>query len=200
MDYIIVIIVLYLIGAISPAMIITQKVLGIDIREVNSKSAGTSNTVMTIGVKYGSLVGILDLLKGLIPVLILKFLFPDNEIIWFVGGLSAVIGHIYPLHMGFHGGKGTATFGGLVLAISPLYALGFVILFVILTVVIDYIAISTLVVIISIPIGMYFQDYSYISIALVSLYVLLSFYKHINNYIRIYRHEEVGLKAALLKN
>lgn len=200
MNYLIVMIILYLIGAISPAMIITQKVLGIDIRDVNSKNAGTSNAVITIGVKYGSLVGMLDLLKGLLPVLILKLLFPDNEIIWFVGGLSAVIGHIFPFHMGFQGGKGTATFGGLILAISPLYALGFIIIFIILTVVIDYIAISTIVVITTIPIGMYLQDYSYISITLVSLYVLLSYYKHINNYIRIYKREELGLKAALIRN
>ena len=64
MEYIVVIIILYLIGAINPAVLITQKVLGIDIREVNSKSAGTSNAVITLGLKYGTLVGVLDILKG----------------------------------------------------------------------------------------------------------------------------------------
>ena len=199
MNYIIVIIILYFIGAVSPAKIITEKVLGVDIRDVNSKSAGTSNAVMTLGVKYGSLVGILDLLKGLAPVLILRFLFPNNDIIWFVGGLSAVVGHIYPIHMGFHGGKGTATFGGMLFAIAPLYTLGLVILFTILTVLIDYIAVSTLIIILLVPIGMYFEDYSYISIILVSLYVLLSFHKHYINFKRIYKKEEVGLKKAFSK-
>ena len=200
MEYLIVIIVLYLIGAISPAVLITQKVLGIDIREVNSKSAGTSNAVITLGLKYGTLVGILDILKGAIPVLILRLIFPNNDIIWFVGGLSAVIGHIYPIHLGFHGGKGTATFGGLLFAVAPVYALGLLIIFAILTVALDYIAVSTLLVIIVVPIAMYFQHYSYISIVLVSLYVILSFYKHFNNYVRIYKKQEVGLRATFSKD
>ena len=199
MNYIIVIIILYFIGAVNPAKIITHKVLGVDIRDVNSKSAGTSNAVMTLGMKYGSLVGLLDLIKGFVPVLILRLLFPDNDIIWFVGGLSAVVGHIYPIHMGFHGGKGTATFGGILLAVAPLYALILFVAFAILTIVLDYIAVSTLIIIILVPIGMYFDDYSYISIILVSLYVLLSFYKHFNNFVRIYKKEEVGLRAAFSK-
>lgn len=200
MEYLIVIIVLYLIGAISPAVLITQKVLGIDIRDVNSKSAGTSNAVITLGLKYGTLVGVLDILKGAIPVLILRLIFPDNDIIWFVGGLSAVVGHIYPIHLGFHGGKGTATFGGLLFAVAPVYALGLLIIFAILTVALDYIAVSTLLVIIVVPIVMYFQHYSYISIVLVSLYVILSFYKHFNNYVRIYKKQEVGLRATFSKD
>ena len=200
MEYLIVIIVLYLIGAISPAVLITQKVLGIDIREVNSKSAGTSNAVITLGLKYGTLVGVLDILKGAVPVLILRLIFPDNDIIWFVGGLSAVVGHIYPIHLGFHGGKGTATFGGLLFAVAPVYALGLLIIFAILTVALDYIAVSTLLVIIVVPIAMYFQHYSYISIVLVSLYVILSFYKHFNNYVRIYKKQEVGLRATFSKD
>ena len=200
MEYIVVIIILYLIGAINPAVLITQKVLGIDIREVNSKSAGTSNAVITLGLKYGTLVGVLDILKGAIPVLILRLIFPDNDIIWFVGGLSAVVGHIYPIHLGFHGGKGTATFGGILFAVAPLYALGLFIIFAILTLALDYVALSTLLVIIVVPIGMYFQHYSYISIVLVSLYVILSFYKHFNNYVRIYKKQEVGLRATFSKD
>ncbi len=101
--------------------------------------------------------------------------------------------------MGFHGGKGTATFGGILLAVAPLYALILFVAFAILTIVLDYIAVSTLIIIILVPIGMYFDDYSYISIILVSLYVLLSFYKHFNNFVRIYKKEEVGLRAAFSK-
>ncbi len=200
MEYLIVIIVLYAIGAISPSVLITKKVLGIDIREVNSKSAGTSNVVMTLGFKYGVLVGILDIIKGMIPVLILRFIFPDNDIIWFVGGLSAVVGHVYPFHLGFHGGKGTATFGGLLFAVAPLYALGLLIAFAILTIVLDYVALSTLLVIIVVPFAMYFQHYSYISIILVSLYIFLSIYKHSNNFVRIYKKQEVGLRETFSKD
>ncbi len=200
MIYILVFIVSYFIGVISPATIITKKILGIDIRDVNSKSAGTSNTVMTLGIKYGSLVGLLDLLKGLIPVLVLRILFPENDIIWFVGGLSAVVGHIYPVHMGFHGGKGTATFGGVLIAVAPVYALGLVILFAVLTFLLDYIALSTLVILVIVPVGMYFTNYSYLSIVLVLLFVLLSIHKHTINFKRIYKREEVGIREAFSKD
>ena len=196
MSYLIVIIIAYFIGAISPARIITHMVLGIDIRDVNSKSAGTSNALMTLGIKYGVLVGLLDLLKGLLPVLILKFIFPDNEVIWIVGGLSAVLGHIYPIYMGFHGGKGTATFGGVIIGIAPLYSLPLIAIFTILTLLINYIAVSTLIVITFIPVGMFFDNYSYISITLVILFVILSFYKHFANLKRIYLKKEVGLREA----
>lgn len=200
MSYILVIIIFYFIGTINPATLITKKVLGIDIRDVNSKSAGTSNAVMTLGLKYGSLVGILDILKGLVPVLILRLVFPENDIIWFVGGLSAVLGHIYPFHMEFHGGKGTATFGGILLAIAPIYALGLLIIFTVLTFATNYIAVSTLASISIIPIVMVFQPYSNVSIVLVTLFIILSFYKHFNNIIRIYRKQETGIKEVIFKN
>lgn len=199
MSYIIVILISYLIGSISPARIITHKVLGIDIRDVNSKSAGTSNAVMTLGLKWGSLVGFLDLIKGLIPVLIVRFIYPDNDVIWFVSGISLVLGHVYPFYMGFHGGKGTATFGGILFAIAPVHTLILVVLFTILTIVTDYIAVSTLIMITLVPIVMYFDDYSTISIGLVIFFVILSFYKHYPNIKRIINNQEVGLKEGLQK-
>jgi len=199
MNYIIVILISYLIGSISPARIITHKVLGIDIRDVNSKSAGTSNAVMTLGLKWGSLVGFLDLIKGFIPVLIVRFIFHDNDIIWFVSGIGLVLGHAYPLYMGFHGGKGTATFGGILFAIAPVQTLILVVLFTILTIVTDYIAVSTLIMVTLVPIVMYFDDYSTISIGIVLFFVVLSFYKHYPNIIRIINKQEVGLKEGLKK-
>lgn len=199
MSYIIVILISYAIGSMSPARIITHKVLGIDIRDVNSKSAGTSNAVMTLGIKYGALVGFLDLIKGLIPVLIVKLIFPTNDIIWFVSGLGLVLGHIYPIYMGFRGGKGTATFGGVLFAIAPIQTLILVVIFTVLTIVTDYIAVSTLIMISLVPIVMYFDDYSTISIGLVLFFVVLSFYKHYPNIKRIIKRQEVGLKEGLSK-
>jgi glycerol-3-phosphate acyltransferase PlsY len=199
MEYIIVIVLGYFIGTLSPALLITKKVKNIDIREVNSMNAGTSNVAMTLGLKYGVIVGILDILKGLIPVLLLRIIFPENEIIWIVGGLSAIIGHVYPFYMEFRGGKGTATFGGMCIALFPLQSIVLAILFFVILKISDYITIATMFVIIIIPIGMYFYDYHYISIILVSIYSLLSFYKHIPNLVRIVKKEETGLKEGLRK-
>ena len=200
MEYILVIIVGYIIGNINPAILIARHVKDIDIRDVNSKNAGTSNAALTLGMRYGVLVGILDLLKGLIPGLLLKLLlFPDNNILWVVGGLSIVAGHVFPLFYDLKGGKGTATFGGLVLALIPIPGLILFVLFWIITYFSDYIAIATIAIIITVPVIMAFQDYSAPSVFFVIVFCLLSIYKHLPNLIRIYKGEEKGLSVALKK-
>jgi len=200
MEYVIVIFVCYLIGTISPALITGKKVKNIDIRDVNSKNAGTSNVAITLGLKWGILVGVSDILKGLIPVVILRIIFKDNDIIWIVGGLSAIIGHVYPFYMKFSGGKGTATFGGVMIAIAPLFSVGLAIVFFGLLFLSDFIAISTLAVIILAPIGLYFLDFHIVSVILISLYSILAFYKHYPNFKRIITKQELGLRKAFKKD
>ena len=97
MDYILVFLLFYIIGSISPAFITGKLVKGIDIREMNTGNAGASNVTITLGLKWGLFVGISDILKGLLPILILRVFFPENDIIWFVGGIGLVIGHIWTL-------------------------------------------------------------------------------------------------------
>lgn len=199
MEYVLVILISYLLGSINPAMITGKKVRNIDIRDVNSKNAGTSNIAMTLGLRWGIVVGVSDILKGFIPVLILRFIFPENDIIWLIGGLAAIVGHVYPFGYGFKGGKGTATFGGVLLAIAPVFALILLVVFFAVLFLTDYIAISTLVAIIVSPIGLFYLDFHLISIILISAYSLLSFYKHYPNFKRIYFRQEVGLRKAFKK-
>ncbi|MDC0558986.1 glycerol-3-phosphate acyltransferase, partial [Candidatus Izimaplasma bacterium] len=156
MEYIIIILMGYLIGTLNPALVTAKVVSGIDIREVNSKNPGTSNIAITLGLKYAVLVGIIDILKGVIPVVVLRILYPDSDYMWFIGGISVTLGHIYPFYMKFKGGKGTATFGGVVIAAAPLLSLAVVIVFIIVTFWSDFIAVSTIVGFTLIPIGIYF--------------------------------------------
>lgn len=200
MEYVVVVILSYLLGTVNPAVILGKKLRKIDIREHNSKNAGTSNVAMTLGLKYGILVGVIDILKGVIPVVILRYFYPDNDVIWFVGGISAILGHVYPFYLGFRGGKGTATLGGVVLGIAPIPSLVLGLLFFIVLFISDYIAVATLMVIVVIPIAMYFMNFSGFSIFIVTMYSLLSFYKHYPNFVRILRKQEVGLKAAFKRS
>lgn len=193
MQYIAVILIGYLIGTINPAILITKHVKSIDIRDVNSKNAGTSNVAITLGFKYALIVGVIDVLKGLIPVITLTILYPDNEILWFIGGLSIIVGHIYPIFMNFRGGKGIATFGGMCIAIFPIQSLILLLLFTSVTIFSKYIAISSVLLVIIVPIFIYFSSYDGISILLVSLFSLLAIYKHISNLLRIYNKSEIGL-------
>jgi glycerol-3-phosphate acyltransferase PlsY len=197
MDYKIMILIALLsygVGNINPAILIGKLTRGIDIREYNSKNAGTSNVVMTVGYRWGIFSGIIDILKGFIPVLIIRLIFPENDIYWLLGGFSAIMGHIYPLYYKFKGGKGTATFGGVLFAINPLLALGLLIVFIIVLYYTDYIALSTLSAIVITPIAMYFLGFYYMSIFIITIYSLVSFYKHFENYKRIYKGEELGLR------
>lgn len=199
MIYVLIIVLSYMVGIINPAHLITKHLKKIDIRDVNSKNAGTSNVAMTLGLKYAVIVGLFDLLKGLFPVLVVRLLFPENDLLWILAGISAIIGHIFPIHMGFRGGKGTATFGGVCFALFPIVSLGLLVLFFIVLIVSDYIVVPTILAVTLIPAGMFFTNFSKIGVALLFVFAALSIYKHRKNIIRIFRKEEVGLREALFK-
>ena len=199
MEYFIIIILSYMVGIINPAHLLTKHLKKIDIRDVISKNAGTSNVAMTLGLKYAVIVGLFDILKGFIPVLIVRLVFPENDILWVISGLSAILGHVYPIHMGFKGGKGTATFGGVCFALFPLVSLGLFVLFFIVLLLSDYIVVPTMLAVILIPFAMIFTNFSKISVLLLFVYTALSVYKHWPNLVRIYRKEEIGLREALRK-
>ncbi|QMS84394.1 glycerol-3-phosphate 1-O-acyltransferase PlsY [Candidatus Xianfuyuplasma coldseepsis] len=184
----------YLVGHINPAILVSRWRRGIDIREINSKNAGTSNVTMTIGYRWGIFVLLMDILKGLVPALIVRLVYPENDILWFVSGLGAILGHIYPVLYQFKGGKGTATFGGVLFATVPLYAVGLLLLFALVLYLTDYIALSTLVAIVLTPIVLYLMGFHWISVLLMLVFSFISFSKHFENYRRIWNKEEVGLR------
>jgi len=97
----------YLLGSV-PWGLLISRAKGIDIRKVGSGNIGGTNVVRGLGFKWGLLTGILDLLKGVVPVfLALKFLVPDWQIA--LVSVSPVLGHVFPVWLGFKGGKGVAT-------------------------------------------------------------------------------------------
>ena len=110
----------YAIGAINPASIIAR-LRGTDLRSIGSGNPGATNAGRAFGWKVGVLVGLLDVLKGFVPVQLLQWLgFHDAAL---VAGLAAVVGHITSPYLRGRGGKGVATSFGAVLAVQPLWAL-----------------------------------------------------------------------------
>lgn len=199
MIYVLIIVLSYLVGIINPAHLITKHKKRVDIRKVGSKNAGTSNVAMTLGLKYAVIVGLFDILKGLVPVLVVRLLFPDNDILWVIAGVSAILGHIFPLHMGFKGGKGTATFGGVCFALFPVVSAVLFVLFFVVLIISDYIVVPTVLAVTLVPAGMFFTNFSKISVALLFVFAALSIYKHRKNIVRVFKKEEVGLREALFK-
>ncbi|MBQ9762663.1 MAG: glycerol-3-phosphate acyltransferase [Oscillospiraceae bacterium] len=108
----------YGLGCLSPAAFVAA-LKKKDLRSSGTQNLGATNTMLVVGRKWGIAVMLFDILKGAVAMLIARALYPKLALGRLIAGLSAVIGHVFPFYMGFRGGKGLATFGGMVLAYDP---------------------------------------------------------------------------------
>ncbi len=146
--YLLAILLGYLIGSI-PFGYMIARARGIDITQQGSGRTGGTNVFRALGLKYGLLSGILDILKGVVAVLLARYLFGDD--IGMIAGVApalagafAVIGHNWSIFLGFRGGAGGATGGGALLALNPTAGLILIVIFVILMLVVRYASVATL--------------------------------------------------------
>ncbi len=152
------IIIAYLIGSVPTALIISRKFFGIDIREYGSGNMGATNAFRILGAKFGTIIMVLDVLKGMLAVGLFYFLpfYVTNEFertnFMIALGLSAVIGHIFPVFADFKGGKGVATLLGMILAIQPVIAFTCIGVFLIVLFLTRYVSLSSILGAIMLPI------------------------------------------------
>lgn len=152
------IIIAYIIGSIPTALIISRKYFGIDIREYGSGNMGATNAFRILGSKYGTLIMVLDVLKGMLAVGLFYLLpfYVSNEFertnFMIALGLSAVIGHIFPVFADFKGGKGVATLLGMILAIQPVIAITCIGVFLFVLFLTRYVSLSSILGAIMLPI------------------------------------------------
>jgi acyl phosphate:glycerol-3-phosphate acyltransferase len=183
----------YLIGSIPTALIISKKFFGVDIREYGSGNMGATNTFRILGKKYGTIVMICDILKGMLAVglfyLIPFYLQSDNETErtnLMVGlGLSAVLGHIFPIWANFKGGKGVATLFGMIIAIQPVVAGACVGVFLLVLFLTRFVSLSSILAGIMLPISVLWiwneREFVYRTFAiLVAVLIILTHQKNIN--------------------
>jgi glycerol-3-phosphate acyltransferase PlsY len=116
------IILCYLIGAIPFGLLFTRWFSDIDVRTVGSGNIGATNVLRAAGKKAAILTLFADCFKGLLPVLATRLLFHD-DLTSALSGAAALLGHTFPVYLGFKGGKGVATSFGVALALTPLAAL-----------------------------------------------------------------------------
>ena len=109
----------YLIGGISSAYLVTRLVLGQDIRNLGDNNPGAANVFRNVSPKAGLTVGVLDILKGVLAVLLVRSL-TDSIALELMAGVTVVAGHNWPIHLGFRGGRGAATAVGVLLIAVPL--------------------------------------------------------------------------------
>lgn len=158
MKELILIIFAYLIGSIPTALIISRRFFGIDIRDYGSGNMGATNTFRVLGSRYGTMVMVLDILKGMAAVVLFTLIpyYMNHELErtnFMLGlGLAAVAGHIFPIFAGFRGGKGVATLLGMVLTVQPVIAISCIGVFVLVLYLTRYVSLSSILAAIALPI------------------------------------------------
>ena len=173
----------YLLGSIPSGLWIGRKFFQIDIRQHGSGNLGATNSFRILGKKAGTIVLLMDLLKGSISVLLLKQM-DLHGISPLIIALFAVIGHTYPLFANFKGGKAVATFAGVILAYQPvlfLIGLGIFILTLAISKMVSFT--SMLTISIGVLLSLYFQDIVLTTIALLADIFII--YRHRTNVQRI---------------
>lgn len=185
----------YLIGSIPTAVWVSKWVYGIDIREHGSGNAGATNAFRILGTKAGSSVMLVDMMKGFIAVKLSIFSVYGWRTEPFVNlqiflGLSAVLGHIFPIWADFRGGKGIATLFGMILSIQPIVAASLVVVFMLMLFITRYVSLSSITASIAFPVLILFifnahaQELSYRLFAIATAFlVVLTHHKNIGRLI-----------------
>ena len=195
MGYAITILLSYILGSSSMAFYLS-KIKSVDVRQNGSGNLGASNTTALLGWGAGVLVAVHDIGKAVLAVVLAKHLFPDLVYIGIVAGVACVLGHIFPFYLGFRGGKGFASFWGMTLALNWKLALMVGILAIIVTLVTDYIALATTMTAVVVPVYTAFEFHSLVPLLIMLIATLVMIWKHWENYIRIFKGEEIGLRSA----
>lgn len=109
----------YLTGAIPTSYLAGRLFRGIDLREHGSHNLGATNVYRTLGPRYAIPVGIVDLLKGVVPTVIYARQVSSSDLVALLFGVTAVLGHVFSVFVRFRGGKGVATAAGVMLGLTP---------------------------------------------------------------------------------
>tara|TARA_Y100001954_G_C15585956_1_gene490712 strand:+ start:49 stop:702 length:654 start_codon:yes stop_codon:yes gene_type:complete len=141
----------YLVGSIPSAIWVSKWFFGVDVRDYGSNNAGATNTFRVIGKFAGFSVLFLDILKGWVSVKILTTYFFSATLhqdafinMQLAIGISAVLGHVFPVYEQFQGGKGVATLMGIILAINFSAAIGCVIIFLLIFLVTNFVSLGAI--------------------------------------------------------
>jgi acyl phosphate:glycerol-3-phosphate acyltransferase len=157
-NYLIIILISYCIGSISTSYIIAKRMMGVDIRTQGSGNAGSTNVLRTLGKKAGIMTFIGDLLKGVIAVFIAKLLayitHMDAVNAAYIAVIFVVIGHNWPVFLGFRGGKGVATSLGAMMAVNPIIALSCFAFFILIVYITKYVSLGSVLSICTSPVIM----------------------------------------------
>ena len=190
MDYLIIGIASYLMGSIPFGLILTKIFLKKDIREIGSGNIGATNVLRTGSKLIGYTTLILDIAKAIIPVIFVKINFPE---LIYIASLSAFLGHVFPIWLKFKGGKGVATYVGILFSINILLGVVFVASWGVVFLIFKYSSLSSIIGALSIPIYLLITG-EIKSVVFFAIMFVLIFFTHRENIKRLINKEESKTK------
>ncbi len=179
----------YLIGGINPAYLIGKR-RGFDIRKRGSGNAGASNAVIVMGKRIGVLSAFFDIFKSFLTVRLSTWLFPNFAYAVVLSGVSCILGHMYPVFMGFRGGKGLACLGGMILAYDWTFFVALLSSELILVLIVDYICVVPITASIIFPVVYALRTKSLVGTLVLLISTLFILIKHVENLKRIRKGTE----------
>ncbi len=190
MDILIISLISYLMGSIPFGLILTKIFLKKDIREIGSGNIGATNALRTGNKVIGYSTLSLDVFKAVIPVIYVKFYFPEFV---FISSLSIFLGHVFPIWLKFKGGKGVATYIGILFSINIYLGFVFIISWLITYIFSKFSSLSSLVASLLVPVYLLFLAQFNQAIFFTIMFVLI-FYTHRENIKRLINKEETKTK------
>jgi len=184
----------YLLASIPFGLFISQKVLRLDITKAGSGNIGATNVAREVGFRWGAITLLSDTLKGFIPVILACYLLGSskeiNEALKGIVGLSALLGHQFPVYNRFRGGKGVATCLGVFLAISPISCLFSGIIFFILISLWRFVSLGSILAVLTMPIWLYLMGHPTFVVLLSLIISFLITFQHRGNIQRLIQGNE----------
>ena len=185
MEYSIIIFLCYLSGSIPFGFILTKLFLKKDIRSIGSGNIGATNALRTGNKVLGYATLILDIFKAVLPIVYIKMNYPEYV---FIASLSAFLGHVFPFWLKFKGGKGVATYVGILFSINLIYGLIFILSWFLIFLISKYSSLSSIIASLLIPIYLLLFENSNSTFFLI-MFVLILF-THRENIKRLKNKEE----------
>lgn len=186
LEYLIFVIIAYLLGSIPSALIVGKVGYNTDVRQHGSGNMGATNAFRVLGTKAGIIVTFSDILKGTIATVIplmAGFLF-DIDVSRLFIGVFAVLGHTYPVFAKFKGGKAVATSAGIILGVNPLLFLAIIVTFILVLYISKYVSLSSMITgVVATIISIFTKDV--LLIIMVLALTIFVFIRHKENIIRI---------------
>ena len=190
MDYLVVGIASYLMGSVPFGLILTKIFLKKDIREIGSGNIGATNALRTGNKLIGYSTLLLDVAKAIIPVIYVKINYPD---LIYIASLCAFLGHVFPIWLKFKGGKGVATYVGILFSINIILGLIFVISWAFIFLLFRYSSLSSIIGSLSVPIYILITSQINDAIFFTIMFILI-FFTHRENIKRLKNKEESKTK------